>query len=102
MRDRAEFLWEKRFAEYSFFKKFLKNLVISPELGLKWKFILCAIFLHKSNAWNMVPEIWAKMLLANQIAEFVNQIYISETERCDILDVDTNSWKSRVAWKILG
>ena len=50
----------------------------------------------------MVPEIWAKMLLANQIAEFVNQIYISETERCDILDVDTNSWKSRVAWKILG
>ena len=45
----------------------------------------------------MVPEIWAKMLLANQIAEFVNQIYISETERRDILDVDTNSWKSRVA-----
>ena len=25
---------------------------------------------------NLVPEIWAKMLLANQIAEFVNQIYL--------------------------
>ena len=25
---------------------------------------------------NLAPEIWAKTLLANQIAEFLNQIYL--------------------------
>ena len=42
----------------------------------------------------MVPEIWAKIVLANQIAGFLNERYlqIKLMKRPGFLHVDTNSW----------
>ena len=34
------------------------------------------VFLHKSHGKIFVPEIWAKMLSANQITGFLNQLYL--------------------------
>ena len=43
---------------------------------MKVYIILCAVVLHKTQIWKkLVPEVWAKMLLANDIAEFLNQLY---------------------------
>ena len=52
---------------------------------------------------NLVPEIWAKMLAPNQIAEFLNRLYIwnKMTKKPDFLHVDTDSWKLKVDRKIL-
>ena len=46
----------------------------------------------------LVPEIWVKMLLANEIAEFLNQLYLQYTimKNPDFLHVDTNSLKLKV------
>ena len=46
----------------------------------------------------LVPEIWAKMLLANEIAGFFNQLYLLNKimKNPDFLHVDTNSLKSKV------
>ena len=43
----------------------------------------------------LVPEIWAKMLLANEIAGFLNQLYLQNEimKNPDFLHVDTNSLK---------
>ena len=45
-----------------------------------------------------VPEIWAKMLLANEIAGFVNQLYLQNKimKNSDFLHVDTNLLKLKV------
>ena len=41
------------------------------------KIILFDVFLHKRHIWEiLVPEIWAKMFSANQIAGFFNQLYL--------------------------
>ena len=46
----------------------------------------------------LVPEIWAKMLLANEIAGFFNQLYLLNKimKSPDFLHVDTNSLKLKV------
>ena len=46
----------------------------------------------------LVPEIWAKMLLANEIAGFVNQLYLQNKimKNSDFLHVDTNLLKLKV------
>ena len=43
----------------------------------------------------LVPEIWAKMHLANEIAGFLNQLYLQNEimKNPDFLHVDTNSLK---------
>ena len=43
----------------------------------------------------LVPEICAKMFLANQIAEFLNQLYLQnkKTKKFDFLHVDKDSLK---------
>ena len=45
-----------------------------------------------------VPEIWAKMLLANKIVGFLNQLYLQDKimKKPDFLHVDTNSLKLKV------
>ena len=47
---------------------------------------------------NLVPEIWVKMLLVNQIAGFLNQLYLQNTmiKKPDFLHVDRDSWKTEV------
>ena len=51
---------------------------------------------------NLVQEIWTKMLLGNQIAGFLNQLYLSNKmmKKPDFLHVDKASWKLKVDWKI--
>ena len=46
----------------------------------------------------LVPQIWAKMLLANGIAGFLNQLYPQNKimKNPDFLHVDTNSLKLKV------
>ena len=52
----------------------------------------------------LVPEIWAKMFSANQIAGFFNQPYPQNKsmKQPDFLHVDTNSHKLKVNRKICG
>ena len=53
---------------------------------------------------NLVPELWAKMLLANQITGFLNQLYLwnKMMKKSNFLNVDTDSWKLEVDRKMLG
>ena len=53
---------------------------------------------------NLVPEIWAKMPSANQIAGFLNWLYLLNKmiKKPDFLHIVTDSWKLKVSWKILG
>ena len=46
----------------------------------------------------LVPEIWAKMLSANEIPGFLNQLYLQNKimKNPDFLHVDTNSLKLKV------
>ena len=52
----------------------------------------------------LVPEIWAKMFLANHIAGFFNQPYLQEKlmKQPDFGHVDTNSYKLKSDQKIWG
>ena len=49
---------------------------------------------------NLVPEIWAKMLSASQIAVFLNDwnLQIKSFEIAFFLHVDTNSKKLNFEW----
>ena len=51
-----------------------------------------------------VPEIWAKMFSANQIAGFFNQPYLQNKsmKQPDFLYADTNSYKLKVDQNIFG
>ena len=51
-----------------------------------------------------IPEIWAKMFSANQIAGFFNQPYLQKKSMkyTDFLHVDTNSHKLKVDQNFLG
>ena len=51
-----------------------------------------------------IPEIWAKMFSANQIAGFFNQPYLQKKSMkyTDFLHVATNSHKLKVDQKFLG
>ena len=53
---------------------------------------------------NFIPEIQAKMFLANQIAGFLNQPYLQNKSmnQPDCQHVDTNSHKLRVSQRIFG
>ena len=69
------------------------------------KIILFDVFLHKRHIWEiLVPEIWAKMFSANQIAGFFNQLYLQNKsmKQPDFLHVDTNLHKLKVDQKIFG
>ena len=52
----------------------------------------------------LVPEIWAKMFLANQVAVSLNQLYLynKTMKEPDFLHTDTNSLKLKVDCKMLG
>ena len=43
----------------------------------------------------MVPELWVKMLMANQIVGFLNQLFLQNKlmKKPYFLPVDTDSWK---------
>ena len=50
-------------------------IIIFLEFGLQRKFVLIAVCLEKS--WKiLVPQICVKMFLANQIAGFLNKLYL--------------------------
>ena len=53
-----------------------QKILYFTKFVLQWKFILFAMLLHKSHIKIFVPEIWAKMFSANQIARFFNQPYL--------------------------
>ena len=89
------------------------KLCVSEPNFLKKKF-----FLQKSGKWTkngpcsctnpifekiFVPEIWAKMSSANQIAGFFNQPYLQNKsmKKLDFVHVDTNSHKLKVNQKFL-
>ena len=73
-----------KWARNSFFKNLLENLVI--KFFWIWSitkvYIICDILAqipYLGKIWsgkNLVSDIWVKMLLANQIAEFLNQQYL--------------------------
>ena len=89
------------------FLDLLENLVISFFLILIYKESLYYLLYCSTNPifWgNLVPEIWAKILLVNQIAGFLNQLDLQNKvmKRPDFLHVDTNLWRLKVAWNILG
>ena len=46
----------------------------------------------------MIPEIRGKILLASEIVEFLNQLYLQNKtmKKPDLLYVDTNLWKLKV------
>lgn len=50
------------------------------------------------------PEIWAKILLANKIVGFLNQLYLENKiiENSEFVHLVTNTLKLIVDWKILG
>ena len=52
---------------------------------------------------NLVPEMWGKILSANQIAGFLDGVYIQNKmmKKPDFLHVDKDSWKLKGNWKIL-
>ena len=51
----------------------------------------------------LVPDIWTKMLLGNQIAGFLNQLYLLKKmmKEPDFFNVNTNSFKLKVDLKEL-
>ena len=65
--------------------------------------MLFAVFLYKSFfGKNVIPELWAKMLSAIQIASFLNQPFIQNRsmKQPHFLHVDTNSQKLKVDRKV--
>ena len=74
------------------------NLVHSESLYYVLYFSTNLIFVK-----TLLPEIWAKMLSVNQIAGFLNQLYLQnkQLKKPDFLHVDTDSWKLKIIWKIL-
>ena len=63
------------------------------------------MFLHKPIFGKIfVPEIWAKMFSASQIAGFFNEPYLQNKsmKQPDFLHVDTNSHKLKVDQKVWG
>ena len=48
-----------------------------------------------------VPKIWTKVIVANQIVGFLNQLYLwnKTMKKSVFLHVDTNSWEIKVYWK---
>ena len=60
------------------FFNLLKNfVVILSEFGLFFQnLVICSLpSQNQGFGKNLAPEIWAKMLLVNQIARFLNQLY---------------------------
>ena len=53
---------------------------------------------------NLVPKIEPKMLSANQIARFLNQLFLQNKsmKQCHLLHVDTTSQNLKVSQKIVG
>ena len=78
---------------------FILNLIHNEELYYLLRSCTNSIF-----GKIFVPEIWAKMFSANQIAEFFNQPYLQNKsmKQPGFLHVDTNSHKLKVDQKNLG
>lgn len=66
--------WPKARVFEAFHKDFAINFI---EFGIKWKFRLLDLFKLKSHTWENFGS-WAKMLRANQIAGFLDQLYLKE------------------------
>ena len=58
--------------------------------------MLIQIYETKSFGKSLVPEIWVKMLSANQITGFLNELYLKMMKMPDFMHVDTDSWKIEV------
>ena len=91
--------WTKNGQQIGFFKfigkfsHFLLNLVYNERL-----YYLLYSCTNPIFGKNLVPEIWAKMLLANQITGFLNQRYLQNKmmKNPNFLHVDTDLWKLEV------
>ena len=81
----------------TFGHQFLLNLVYNENLY----YLLCSC---TNPILGKIPEIWAKMFSANQIAGFFNQPYLQNKsmKQPDFLHVDTNSLKLKVDQNFLG
>ena len=79
--------------------QFLLNLIYNENLY----YLLCSCT-NPIFGKIFVPEIWAKMFSANQIAGFFNQPYLQNKsmKQPDFLDVDKNSHILKVDQKFLG
>ena len=63
----------------------LKNLVIFFQNSVINVCYLLCIRTNTIFGKNPIPEIWVKMLPANQIAEFLNELYLySKLRKCQI------------------
>ena len=102
------YVWQ---SQIFFLKKIVsKNGENGPKIGFfgftgkfSDKFFLNLVYKERSYyllySWtipvlgkNLVPEIWAKMLLADQITGFLNWLYLQNTKmkKTDFLHVDTD------------
>ena len=74
----AESLGKKNALKIGFLN-LLKNFVVSFFLNLVYNESFCYLLYSCTNPIfrkSLVPEIWAKMLLANHVAGFLNQLYL--------------------------
>ena len=74
------------------------------KFGLKWKFILFAVFLHKSHIWEKSGS-WDMGQNALNQSDYrifkTNKSLEQNDEKAWFLHVDTDTWKVEVDWKIL-
>ena len=80
---------------HSFFLNLSYNLFCSETLS----YYLCSCT-NPILGKNLVPEIWTKMISANHIAGFLNQLYLQKKlmKWSDFLHADTNLQKLKTNW----
>ena len=98
--------WTKNGPKTGFFE-FIENFVINfyGICSIIKIYIICCVPCTNSLFGKiLVPEIWAKMFSANQIAGFFNQPYLQNKsmKQRDFLRADTNSHKLKVNQEIFG
>ena len=82
----------------------LEKNVFCPKKGengtkMGQKFLLYLVpYTNSVFGKNLVPEIWAKVLSANQIAGFLNQLYLQHKmmKKPEFLHANTDSWKLKI------
>ena len=80
---------------------FFLNVVCNKSLYYLLYSCTCPIF----GIWlDLVLDIWAKMLLANQIARFLDQLYLKNKlmKKPYLIHVDTDSWELKLIQKYWG
>ena len=105
VRDRAGFFENNLFApkmdqKLGFFE-FIGKLSCYIFLNLVYNeslFYFLWSFINHIFGENLVPEIWDKMLLANQFPKFLNKLYLQNKmmKKANFLHSDTNSGQLKV------